>query len=68
MYESYEGDMLYKIIGDHFTETGNLDPEPIMDKILRDGIRIGLKSVQSRIDEFKKGQAYKNGTKDNTNG
>jgi hypothetical protein len=67
MYENYEGDMIYKAISDHLNETGNLDPQGIKDKILVEGITISLTSIQSRIDEFKKTQAYKDFSKGNSN-
>lgn len=65
MYQNYEGDMIYKIIADHFTETGNLDPEEIRAKVLAEGIGIGLTSIQSRIDEFKRSKAYKDSSEGN---
>jgi hypothetical protein len=67
MYENYEGDMIYKIISDHFNQTGNLDPEGIRAKVLLDNITISLSSVQSRIDEFKKTKSYKDSTKGDNN-
>ena len=63
MYENYEGDMIFKVITDHLNETGNLDPEQIKAKILKDRITISLSSLQTRIDEFKKTKAYKDSPK-----
>ncbi len=67
MYQNYEGDMIYKIISDHFMNTGNLDPEEIKAKILVEKITISLTSVQSRIDEFKRNKAYKDSIKGDKN-
>jgi hypothetical protein len=67
MYENYEGDLIYKIIKNHFNQTGNLDPEGIRAKVLPEGIGISLTSVQSRIDEFKKTQAYKDSSQNDKN-
>lgn len=67
MYENYEGDMIYRIISNHLTETGNLDPEEIRAKVLVEGIGISLTSIQSRIDEFKRSKAYKDSSKGNPN-
>jgi hypothetical protein len=65
MYKNYESDMIYIIILDHFNQTGNLDPDEIKSKVLTERITISLSSVKSRIDEFKRTQAYKNHSKDN---
>jgi hypothetical protein len=67
MYENYEGDLIYRIISNHFNQTGNLDPEEIKAKVLLEGIGISLTSVQSRIDEFKKTQAYKDSSQNDKN-
>ena len=64
MHKNYEGDMIFRIISDHSIEKGNLDPDSIKQKIAEHGITIGLSSLQSRIDEFKKVKAYKDGTQD----
>lgn len=67
MHKNYEGDMIFRIISDHLIETGNLDPDSITKKIAENGITIGLSSLQSRIDEFKKVKAYKEGTNNGNN-
>jgi hypothetical protein len=67
MYKNYEDDMIFRIISDHSIETGNLDPDSITKKIAESGITIGLSSLQSRIDEFKKIKAYKDGTQKSNN-
>jgi hypothetical protein len=67
MYQNYEGDMIYKIISDHFMNTGNLEPEEIKAKVLVEKITISLTSIQSRIDEFKRTKAYKDSSENNTN-
>ncbi len=67
MYKNYEDDMIFRIISDHSIETGNLDPDSITKKIAESGITIGLSSLQSRIDEFKKIKAYKDGTSNSNN-
>jgi|GEM_PF-3654583 hypothetical protein len=67
MYKNYEDDMIFRIISDHSIETGNLDPDSITKKIAESGITIGLSSLQSRIDEFKKIKAYKDGTSSSNN-
>ena len=67
MYQNYEGDMIYKIISDHFMNTGNLEPEEIKAKILSEKVTISLTSIQSRIDEFKRTKAYKDSSENNTN-
>jgi hypothetical protein len=67
MYQNYEDDMIYKIISDHFMNTGNLEPEEIKAKILAEKVTISLTSIQSRIDEFKRTKAYKDSSENNTN-
>jgi hypothetical protein len=64
MHENYEGDMIFKIILDHLTQDGNLNTEEIKAKVLEDRITISSTSLQTRIDEFKKSQAYKDFSKD----
>jgi hypothetical protein len=65
MRENYEGDMIFKIILDHLTHDGNLNVEEIKAKVLEDRIAISSTSLQTRIDEFKKSQAYKKFASDN---
>lgn len=65
MRENYEGDMIFKIILDHLNHDGNLNVEEIKAKVLEDRITISSTSLQTRIDEFKKSQAYKKFTSDN---
>ena len=67
MYQNYEDDMIYKIISDHFMNTGNLEPDEIKAKILAEKVTISLTSIQSRIDEFKRTKAYKDSSENNTN-
>jgi len=67
MYENYEDDMIFKIILDHLTQEGNLNTEEIKDKVLEDRITISSTSLQTRIDEFKKSQAYKDFTEKDSN-
>lgn len=67
MYENYEGDLIFKTISDHLTQTGNLNPDEIKASVLEEGITITLPSLQTRIDEFKKSQAYKDFTEGNPN-
>lgn len=67
MRENYEGDMIFKIISDHLTQKENLNPSEIKAKVLEERITISSTSLQTRIDEFKKSQAYKDFTEKGSN-
>jgi hypothetical protein len=63
MYENNESDLIFNIISDHLAQDGNLNPSEIKAKVLENRVSIGLASLQKRIDEFKRSQAYKDLTK-----
>ena len=51
--------MIHKIIIDHVDTSHNLEPEQIRERIKSEGISLDLKSLATRINEFKKTQAYR---------
>ena len=59
MYENNESDLIFNIISDHLAQEGNLNVDEIKTKVLEDRITISSTSLQTRIDEFKRSQAYK---------
>ena len=66
MYENNESDLIFNIISDHLAQEGNLNPSEIKAKVLKSRVSIGLPSLQKRINEFKRSQAYKDLTKGNS--
>ena len=66
MYENNESDLIFNIISDHLAQDGNLNPSEIKAKVLENRVSISLASLQKRIDEFKRSQAYKDLTKGNS--
>jgi len=63
MYENNKSDLIFNIISDHLAQGGNLNPAEIKAKVLENRVSISLASLQKRIDEFKRSQAYKDLTK-----
>jgi uncharacterized protein YjaG (DUF416 family) len=66
MYENYEGDLIFKIMSEHLSQEGNLNHSEIKAKVLEDRITISSTSLQTRIDEFKRSQAYKDLTENDS--
>lgn len=66
MYENNESDLIFNIISNHLVQEGNLNPSEIKAKVLENRVSIGLPSLQKRINEFKRSQAYKDLTKGNS--
>lgn len=66
MYENNESDLIFNIISNHLVQEGNLNPAEIKAKVLENRVSIGLPSLQKRINEFKRSQAYKDLTKGNS--
>ena len=66
MYENNESDLIFNIISDHLAQEGNLNVDEIKSKVLEDRIMISSTSLQTRIDEFKRSQAYKDLTENDS--
>ena len=58
--------MIFKIMSEHLSQEGNLNHPEIKAKVLEERITISPTSLQTRIDEFKRSQAYKDLTENDS--
>ena len=53
-------------MSEHLSQEGNLNHSEIKAKVLEERITISSTSLQTRIDEFKRSQAYKDLTENDS--
>jgi len=59
MSKVLENDLIFRIIQSHYAQRGNLDLQPIKEKIREKKIEMPDELILKRIDEFKVSRYYR---------